>query len=77
MGCLALRRASHTAPELEQGPEQERMGYVPIFQVQKLFRWCVLIIFQWLLGVHPGPRHREREWFPHDIGPVACPGQAA
>ena len=40
MGCMAIRRTFHTAPEQEQGPEQRqgRMGYVPIFQVLKLFQ---------------------------------------
>ena len=39
MGCMVLR-TFHTAPEQEQGPEQgqERMLYVPIFQVLKLFQ---------------------------------------
>ena len=34
MGCMLLRGAFHTAPEQGQG----RMGYVPIFQVLKLFQ---------------------------------------
>ena len=40
MACMVLRRTFHTAPEQEQGPEQGqgRMGYVPIFQVLKLFQ---------------------------------------
>ena len=40
MGCVVLRRTFHTAPEQEHGPEQGegRMGYVPIFQVLKLFQ---------------------------------------
>ena len=40
MGCMALRRSFHTAPEEEQGPEQGqgRMGYVPIFHILKLFQ---------------------------------------
>ena len=52
-----LRRNCHTAPEEGQGPEQGqgRMGYVPIFQVLKLFR-CVLMIFQWLSGVQSWPQ---------------------
>ena len=39
IGCMALRRTSHTAPEQEQGPEhgQGRMGYIPIFQVLEQF----------------------------------------
>ena len=37
---MVLRRTFHTALEQEQGPEQGqgRMGYVPIFQVLKLFQ---------------------------------------
>ena len=40
MGCIVLRRTFYTAPEQEQGPEQGqgRIGYVPIFQVLKLFQ---------------------------------------
>ena len=40
MGCMVLSGTFHTAPEQEQGPEQghERMCYVHIFQVVKLFR---------------------------------------
>ena len=40
MGCMVLRRTFHIAPEQGQGPEQGhgRMGYVPIFQVLKLFQ---------------------------------------
>ena len=40
MGCMVLRGIFYTAPEQEQGPEQgqERMGYIPIFQVLKLFQ---------------------------------------
>ena len=40
MGCMILRRTFHTAPEQGQEPEhgQGRMGYVPIFQVLKLFQ---------------------------------------
>ena len=33
MGCMVLSRTYHTTPE----QAQERMGYVPIFQVMKLF----------------------------------------
>ena len=33
MGCMVLRRTFHTTPEQGQG----RMGYVPIFQILKLF----------------------------------------
>ena len=40
MGCMILRRTFHIAPEQGQEPEQGqgRMGYVPIFQVLKLFQ---------------------------------------
>ena len=40
MGGIALCRTIHTAPEQGQGPKQEqrRKGYVPIFQVLRLFQ---------------------------------------
>ena len=40
MGGMVLRRTIHIAPEQRQGPEQGqgRMGYIPIFQVLKLFQ---------------------------------------
>ena len=40
MGGMALCRTIHTAPEQGQEPKQEqgRKGYVPIFQVLRLFQ---------------------------------------
>ena len=57
MGCMVLRRTFHTASEQKQGLKQGqgRMGYVPTFQVLKLFQWCVSIGFQWLSGVQAWP----------------------
>ena len=43
MGCMVLRRTFHIAPEQKQG--QGRMGYVPIFQVLKLFQ---VVCFNWI-----------------------------
>ena len=65
------------APEQEQGPEQGqgRMGYVPIFQVLKLFQVvcfnCISIAFRC-----PVLRHSQSEWFLHNTGPSPCPGDS-
>ena len=46
MSCMVSRRTFHTAPEQGQG----RIGYVPIFQVLKLFQVvsfnCISIAFR-------------------------------
>ena len=48
MGRMVIRRAFRIAPEQEQG--QGRMGYVPIFQVLKLFQVvcfnCISVAFR-------------------------------
>ena len=60
-----LRRNFHTAPEEGQGTwtGTGKNGYVPIFQVLKLFR-CVLMIFQWLSGVQSWPQ-TQPVWIHH------------
>ena len=53
MCCMVLKRTFHTAPEQEHGPKQRqgRIGYVPIFQVLKLFQVVCFNLFQLLSGV--------------------------
>ena len=61
MGCMVLGRTFHTASEQGQGPEQgqRRMGYVPVFQVLKLFQVvcfnCISMAFRCpvLVRTHP------------------------
>ena len=63
IGCIVLCRTFHTAPEQRQGPEQGqgqgRMGYVPIFQVLKLFQVtcfnCISMAFRCLALVPDTP----------------------
>ena len=77
MGCMILRRTFHTAPEQEQGPEQGqgRMGYVPTFQVLKLFQVvCFNDISMAFRCPILAPKHSQCEWFLHNIGPRSCLG---
>ena len=78
MDGMILCRTFHTAPEQGQGPEhgQGRMGYVPIFQVLKLFQVVPQWNFNGFQVSTPGPRHSQCERFLYDISPSpsACPG---
>ena len=57
IGCMALCRTFHTAPEQGQG----RMGYVPIFQVLKLFQVVFQLYFNGFRVSSPGPRHSQHD----------------
>ena len=56
MGCMVLCRTFYTAPEQGQGPEQGhgRMGYIPIFQVLKLFQVVCFSCFSGFQMSTPG-----------------------
>ena len=72
---MILRKTFHIAPE--QGPEQgqERIGYLPIFSGPETVSGGVFrMYFNGFQVFSPGPRHRQCEWFLHNIGPYPCPG---
>ena len=70
MGCMVLWRTFRTAPE--QG--QWRIGYIPIFQLLKLFQVVCFndISVAFRCPVLVPPRYSQRERFLHNIRP--CPG---
>ena len=57
IGCMALCIRFHRAPE--QGPGI--VGYVPIFQVLKLFRVVFQLYFNGFRVSSPGPRHSQHD----------------
>ena len=71
-GCMVLRTATEQEPE--QGHGRGRMGYVPIFQVLKLFQVvcfnCISMVFRCPACVNgfcivcfsPGPRDSQCEY---------------
>ena len=52
------------------------MGYVPIFQVLKLFQAVCFNDISSFQVPSPGPRHSQCEWFLHNIGPGPSPGDS-
>ena len=74
IACMVLSRAIHTAPEQGQG----RIGYVPIFQVLKLFQ--VVWYFNGFQVASRDPIHSQCERFPHNVPdpvPILVPDTAS